>query len=69
MDIIKKEKKYKILFVEDEPSFQEIFKSALEKNNRYRVIQAFDGEEGFKRAPEEKPDLIFLKNNAKKRWK
>jgi len=60
MDIINKEKKYKILFVEDEPSFQEIFKSALEKNNRYRVIQAFDGEEGFKRAREEKPDLILL---------
>lgn len=55
-----KEKNYKILFVEDEPGFQEIFKNALEKDRRYRIIQAFDGEEGLKRAREEKPDLILL---------
>lgn len=55
-----KEKIYKILFVEDEPGFQEIFKNALERNRRYRIVQAFDGEEGLKRAREEKPDLILL---------
>jgi len=49
----------KILVVDDEADLVEILKSSLEVNN-YEVITALDGEEGLKKAKEEKPDLILL---------
>jgi len=55
----------KILVVEDEPSYQNILKYYLEKNN-LKVVQAWDGEEGVNSARKEKPDLIILDVNLPK---
>lgn len=49
----------KILIVDDEPDFVNMLKMRLEANN-YEVITASDGEEGTKKAREEKPNLILL---------
>ncbi|MEF8847165.1 MAG: response regulator [Candidatus Paceibacterota bacterium] len=48
-----------ILFVEDERNLQKTFRDLLE-NEGYEVISALNGEEGFKKAKEENPDLILL---------
>jgi len=50
--------KKKILFIEDEPD-QILMISLRLKKNGYVVISAMDGEEGLKKAVEEKPDLIL----------
>ena len=49
----------KILFIEDEQALQTTFKDVL-GNKDYKVISAFDGEEGLKLTQEENPDLILL---------
>jgi len=48
-----------ILVIEDEAPIVEILKFNLEKSG-YRVLTAFDGEEGYRLAIGEKPDLILL---------
>ena len=48
-----------ILVIEDEAPIVEILKFNLTKSG-YRVLAAFDGEEGYKLALSEKPDLILL---------
>jgi len=49
----------KILVVDDDPDLVEALKIILETAS-YRVISAFDGEEGLRRVKEENPDLIIL---------
>jgi len=49
----------KVLIVDDEVDFVEINKAALE-NKGYQVIPAYNGEEGVKKALEEKPDIVIL---------
>jgi DNA-binding response OmpR family regulator len=49
----------KILVVDDEPDTVEFLINGLQKNN-FNAISALDGEEGFKKAFEESPDLILL---------
>ena len=51
--------KNKILVIDDELEVVELFKKRLERIG-YQVITATDGREGFKRACEQKPDLILL---------
>ena len=51
--------KKKILLIEDEPFQVMMIKFRLEANN-FDFISAGDGEEGLKKAREEKPDLILL---------
>jgi DNA-binding response OmpR family regulator len=49
----------KILLVDDEPDFVEMVKMRLEANE-YEVRVAYDGNEGYQMALDEKPDLILL---------
>lgn len=49
----------KILIVDDDPDFTDSTRIVLEKAG-YNVINATSGDKGFKRAKEEKPDLIVL---------
>ncbi len=49
----------KILVVDDEVQIVSLLEKRL-KANGYRVVTAFDGEEGFKKACSERPDLIIL---------
>ncbi len=53
------EKKFKILFIEDEPDQITMISMRLQKNG-YEVIASSDGESGLKKAAEERPDLILL---------
>lgn len=52
-------KKAKIILIDDDADFVEATKIVLE-SKPYEVIVAFDGEEGLRKAREEKPDLIIL---------
>ena len=47
-----------ILVVEDNPDNMTTIKAALQ--NRYRILEATDGEEGLRMAAEARPDLILL---------
>ncbi len=49
----------KILVVDDDPDFVSATKIILEKNN-HEVISAPNGDTGYRRAREEKPDLVIL---------
>jgi len=49
----------KILFIEDEPTLQKELNEIL-KQEGFKILAAFDGEEGLKLAREEKPNLILL---------
>ncbi len=49
----------KILVVDDEPDMVEMIKTALESAS-HRVVAAYNGKEGVKKAKEEKPDAIIL---------
>ena len=51
--------KTRILVVDDEPDIVKLLKSSLEAEG-YEVLTAADGEEGFRMAQTEKPDLIIL---------
>jgi len=53
------ERRAKILLIDDDPDFVEATKVVLE-SRPYEVITAFGGEEGLKKAREEKPDLVLL---------
>ena len=52
------ENKPKILIVDDDIDFVEYAKTILE--SKYETIVAHEGQEGLKKALEEKPDLILL---------
>ena len=52
-------KQAKILLIDDDVDFVEATKIVLE-SKPYEVIEANEGEEGLRRAREEKPDLIIL---------
>lgn len=53
------ERRAKILLIDDDPDFVEATKVVLE-SRPYEIITALGGEEGLKKAREEKPDLILL---------
>ena len=53
------EKRAKILLVDDDADFVQSTKIILE-SKPYEVIVARDGDEGLRKAREEKPDLILL---------
>jgi two-component system alkaline phosphatase synthesis response regulator PhoP len=53
------ESKAKILLVDDDPDFVAATRVVLE-SKPYEVIVAYDGDEGLKKAREERPDLIIL---------
>jgi len=53
------EKRAKILIVDDDVDFIESTKTVLE-SKPYEVIVAHNGDEGLRKAREEKPDLILL---------
>ena len=48
-----------VLIVEDEKNIVDILRFNLERKG-YRVLEAYDGEEGLRKARTEKPDLILL---------
>ena len=48
----------KILLIDDDPVFVEAIKTVLE--SKYKVVTAYDGDTGLKKARSEKPDLILL---------
>ena len=48
----------KILIVEDEHSFHDLYKEMLEGNG-YDIISVYDGDEAMERVEQEKPDLII----------
>jgi CheY-like chemotaxis protein len=49
----------KILIIDDEPDILKILQSML-KNDKYEVITAENGEEGYEKVVKEKPDLVLL---------
>ena len=49
----------KILFIDDEPDLVMLMQTRLVSYG-YKMLSAFDGEEGLKIAQEENPDLILL---------
>lgn len=49
----------KILLIEDDAFLVDIYATKL-KEAGFEVLTAFDGEEGYKKAKEEKPDLVLL---------
>lgn len=51
--------KKRILIIEDETQLVDMLKMRLEAND-YRVIAAYDGQEGLEKARKQKPDLIIL---------
>ena len=53
------EKTAKILVVDDDIDFVESVKTILQ-SKPYEVIVAYEGDEGLRKAREEKPDLILL---------
>jgi len=53
------ERRAKILLIDDDPDFVEATKIVLE-SRPYEIITALGGEEGLKKAREEKPDLVLL---------
>jgi len=52
-------KKAKILLIDDDVDFVEATKIVLE-SKPYEVVVAYEGEEGLRKAREEKPDLVIL---------
>jgi CheY-like chemotaxis protein len=49
----------KILIIDDDPDYVEAIKAILE-NKSYKVVTAYDKNEGMKKIDSEKPDLIIL---------
>jgi CheY-like chemotaxis protein len=49
----------KILIVDDDPDFQNATRIVLEKEG-YAILSAKSGNEGYRRAKEDRPDLIVL---------
>ena len=50
---------YRVLIIDDNVDSIESEKVLLE-NNGYEVITAFDGQEGLRKALEERPDIVLL---------
>lgn len=52
----------KILIIDDDKIFSKVLKDAMKvhKDGKYTTAHAVDGEEGLRKAKEEKPDLIVL---------
>jgi len=50
----------KILIIEDDKFLRELIVMKLSKEATFVVVDAIDGEQGIKKAKEEKPDLILL---------
>ena len=50
---------YTVLITEDNPKNRKVFKDILHVHG-YKSIEAVDGEEGYKMAKENKPDLILM---------
>lgn len=52
----------KILIIDDDKIFSKVLKDAFTStgNDDYEIVVAHDGEEGFEKAKDEKPDLIIL---------
>lgn len=50
---------HKVLIIEDDHFLSSILKNRLEKEG-FRVLQAFDGDEGLAMARKEKPDVVLL---------
>ena len=48
-----------ILIVEDDKILRELISRKLQKED-YNISAAIDGEEGFKKVKEEKPDIVLL---------
>lgn len=59
LEVDKMESEAKILIVDDDADFVESTKTVLE-SKPYEVIVAVNGDEGLRKAREEKPDLILL---------
>jgi len=51
--------KKKILIIDDEPDMVEGLKTFFEDND-YNTVTAYNGEEGFEKARNDRPDLITL---------
>jgi len=49
-----------ILIVEDDTILRDLISQKLKKDNNYEIIESVEGEEGLKKAKEEKPDIILL---------
>ncbi|KPJ56829.1 hypothetical protein AMJ49_03735 [Parcubacteria bacterium DG_74_2] len=49
----------KILIIEDDKFLRELIARKL-RNENFEIVEAVDGEEGVKKAKEEKPDLVLL---------
>ena len=49
----------KILIIEDDKSLQNALAEMLTQE-KYEIVSALDGEDGLKKAKDEKPDLILL---------
>jgi CheY-like chemotaxis protein len=50
---------HKILVIDDDPDLQITMRMVLEKN-QFRVISAYNADEGIQKVQSEKPDLIIL---------
>ena len=48
-----------ILFIEDEKNFQEILGKLLMREG-YKILRAYDGDEGLRRAEADQPNMILL---------
>jgi sigma-B regulation protein RsbU (phosphoserine phosphatase) len=59
--------KHKILIVDDNPDMIYLIKKRFEKE-AYSFIEAYDGEEGVRKARREKPDLILLDLKMPKKY-
>ena len=59
VDIDQKLAEKKILLVEDDPFLRNLMLVKLQKEG-FNVVEAFDGEDGLKKANEIKPSLILL---------
>jgi len=53
------ENKPKILIIEDDRYLRELIIKKFEKE-KFEILEAIDGQEGLKKAKEEKPNLILL---------
>ncbi len=53
------EKQARVLLIDDDPDFVAATKIVLE-SSPFQVITALDGDEGLRKAREEKPDVIIL---------
>ncbi len=56
----KRNKKTRILLIDDDESFCNIYKSLLDDMDKYSVIVANSGKEGLTLARNQKPDVILL---------